>query len=481
LCNCIAQEYYPNLLKVKLKSPSAKPEYQGRVFKGIPDASLNQTFEAYNVRKYYASMPFSKNENLRNTYVIEFDGDVNEFMNSLQTKHAGHFKGIKRVPKEIPLIEPTDYMYTDYQDWVWHIDNVQAPQAWDLTKGNENITIAIIDPHSFDVTHPDLCNKFVVNEDPYDGDPYGQINTGGEHHGTAMAGFLVAQTSGCDQYLSIGGYNFEIYAFETDGIGVDKALYASNVLGADIISISWHNGLCTPDPFGNDQAAIQEILDNGTVICAAAGNGDCGGGFIYPFTPDYDSRIICSSSIDENNNHDGIDQNGNNILHSHYPEVDLCAPGIGTMRAGPSGGTSWPYYGNSNGTSNTAPQVAATVALMLSLNPCLSVQDVEDVIVNTTLPIADAASFPGQVGSGRLNTYQAVVEAIDQGTIEQGSSMEYTGTATLEAPTVFKTQGKVKTDADIKFKAPREIVLGGGFEVEAGAEFKTIMDYTCSF
>lgn len=443
------------------------------------NTSLNQTFAKYGVRKYIQSMPFAANSELKNNYIIEFNGDVELLKKELEQKHSNDLVQVQRVKKETILLDPTDHMYTANNDWVWHIDNVNAPDAWDITTGNPAIRIAIIDPDPFDLAHPDLCNKFAENFDPFDNDPHVALQTGDPSHGTAMMGFLAAQTNGCSQYLSIGGFNFEVFAFESDGLGIEKALFASTVLEVDVISISWLSS-CNPDPLGNDQLVIQEILDNGTVICAAAGNGNCGGGPIYPFTPVYDQRIICSSSIDENNNHDGIDQEGNSVVHSHYPEVDLCAPGIGTMAAVPWGGSSFAYWGNSNGTSNTAPQVAATVALMKSVNPCLTVDQVQMGVVNSTLPINDANDFPGEVGSGRLNVYGAVLEAIELGTVTNTSST-HSGTQTVTAPTILSAAGRVTSGSDITFQAPQEIELRAGFEVELGAEFEVVMEHTCPF
>ncbi len=48
---------------------------------------------------------------------------------------------------------------------------------------------------------------------------------------------------------------------------------------------------------------------------------------------------------------------------------------------------------------------------MLSVNPCLSPLDIEYILKTTTDTIADAASFPGLIGTGRLNAYQACLMA----------------------------------------------------------------------
>ena len=85
--------------------------------------------------------------------------------------------------------------------------------------------------------------------------------------------------------------------------------------------------------------------------------------------------------------------------HSHYPDVDLCAPGYETMSTQPTycGENSWPYYSPANGTSFSAPIVAGVAALMYSVNPCLTPSWSQDILKNTTDPILDAELFPNEV------------------------------------------------------------------------------------
>src|SRR3972149_192271 len=118
------------------------------------------------------------------------------------------------------------------------------------------------------------------------------------------------------------GFNTRFYGYTWDA-GLSAALHASNVMHADIISISWFNS-CSPNP--DHALIIHEILDNGTIICASAGNGPqhCGGGEIYPFGTGNDTRIIKVTTTGLNDNHRIFDQ-GTEITDSHYPGVDICA------------------------------------------------------------------------------------------------------------------------------------------------------------
>lgn len=162
------------------------------------------------------------------------------------------------------------------------------------------------------------------------------------------------------------------------------------------------------------------MLSNGTIVVRGAGNGwdmpDSAYAHapIYPFSGVENPEIIVVSSTDENDLFDPSNSSWN--YHSHYPQVDLCAPGhnimAGTNTLDSNGNLSgWPYYGGWRGTSFASPITAGTVALMKSANPCLNSNWAQDLLKNTTDPIVDAASFPGVIGTGRLNAHRAVQAA----------------------------------------------------------------------
>ena len=46
----------------------------------------------------------------------------------------------------------------------WHHEQIDVSKAWEITKGNENITIAILDG-GVDFTHPELNESSWINEE----------------------------------------------------------------------------------------------------------------------------------------------------------------------------------------------------------------------------------------------------------------------------------------------------------------------------
>jgi hypothetical protein len=138
---------------------------------------------------------------------------------------------------------------------------------------------------------------------------------------------------------------------------------------------------------------------------------------IYILSHRHDSRIIIVTSTDKNDNHTFF-ENGVNHTHSHFPEVDICAPGYDVMGAdrtsimdsttGNCVKNPLPYYGSFGGTSFATPIVAGVCALMKSVNSSLTPWAIQDIIKMAVDPVNDAYLYPGLVGAGRINAYKAV-------------------------------------------------------------------------
>jgi hypothetical protein len=91
----------------------------------------------------------------------------------------------------------------------WHLEaekglqllaeaSVNAPAAWDISRGKREITVALIDD-GFDLEHPDLCGegKIVAPHDFVDDDtrPFPEAGRN-DYHGTPCAGVALAEMNG---------------------------------------------------------------------------------------------------------------------------------------------------------------------------------------------------------------------------------------------------------------------------------------------
>ena len=403
-----AQEPTPRagILWLTISDQSFKPDSLSQT----TNQSFNSFLQSKNLQYYKQVMPWAPTERLRNIYELKCNYDESQLLSEIQSQFSNAFSYMELRYEPNPCYDPADYMWwlttQTPTDWLWHIMKIQGNLAWDITKGDPNIKVAIIDD-GVDPTHPDLISKLDPPNDFYTGGAFPVAS-----HGTSTATLLAAETVDQGQtpngQLASIGYNTKLM-FAGWGGGTAACLYASTVLNAKIISISWYYG-CSSS--ANDLLIEQQINDNGTTIFRAAGNGsgNCGGGKLYPFSGLEDPRTIVVTSSDKDDHHQNINPGG--ATNSHYPEVDICSPGY-CLLAGieVSANPTWPYYGCWGGTSQSTPIAAGVGALILSVNGCLTSTSIQDIIKSTADPIVDAANYPGQVGAGRINAYQSVLAA----------------------------------------------------------------------
>ena len=134
------------------------------------------------------------------------------------------------------LYAPNDPYYT--QGYLWGLTRMQAPQAWDISKGNPSVIIAILDSGILN-SHPDLIGKIVDNVN-LSVSPLPDV-TG---HGTAVAGIAAAATDNAVGIAAIG-FNTKLYnikVIDDDGTAlyssiINGIIYAADH-GAKVISMS---------------------------------------------------------------------------------------------------------------------------------------------------------------------------------------------------------------------------------------------------
>lgn len=345
----------------------------------------------------------------------------------------------------------------------WHYDEIALEQAWDITKGSDDVVVAVVDSGVVS-GHPDLADRlfkdkegkivgydFVSDPDlAGDGDgiddnpeDVGDRSRGrsSSFHGTHVAGTIGADTNNGEGVAGIM-WNGQIMPVRVLGVGgrgstrdvsegIRYAAGLSNVSGslpetrADIINLSLglSNELCLPkrgDPA--EELAIHQAIEAGVVVVHAAGNDNCN-------QPDPLSAIDGVISVGATN-YFGI----KSIYSNYGPEVDVVAPGgdlfdqVHSTVADDSGETVRYTYRGSQGTSMAAPHIAGVVGLMLSANPDLTPTDINRLIAGThsdpaAAPIVRDYGLPGRddfYGHGLIDAYRAVrtAKVIAGGTID---------------------------------------------------------------
>lgn len=295
---------------------------------------------------------------------------------------------------------PNDPLYSQQ----WGYAKIQAELAWNITKGSSQIIVAVLDT-GIDYRHVDIPQNVLLGPSyPYPDDVPMDYNG----HGTHVAGTIGALTNNSQGVTGInwnvrlmavqvlddfgGGYNSDIiqgiqYAADNGARVINMSLG-----GAGVCSSSW-------------QDAINYARSKGTTIVVAAGNSNQDAG---DFTPASCPGVISVGATGPNDE---------KASYSNYGSVvDIAAPG-GNRPSGTSCLSSncilstWAtyahptaYYYSISGTSMASPHVSGVAALLLSLNPNLTPDQIENIIKTTGDPISDTS-----ISGKRLNAYRAVL------------------------------------------------------------------------
>lgn len=346
---------------------------------------LQEIIENLNVTRFEKALPASRTTELQNVYAIECDCNGHELLQEI-----ADLSNMDTRPEVGPhyelLYDPNDFNTEFTEDYA--LDIILAKQAWDITTGNGEVTIAITDSN-YDFAHVDLASKtdLIVNS-----------TNPNIHHGTAVAVTAAGDTDN-DYGKSSIGFNSRLQLRPMSYNQMLEAAYS----GADIINVSWTSG-CFENQYVQD--VINEIYDLDVVVVAAAGNGTtCGGptNLVYPAACE---NVIGVSSIGPQYNHERVIGDPT-TTHQHNASVDICAAGYDVALTGGTG-----IYGLSSGTSFAAPSVSGVISLMLSVNPCLTPDDVLEILQMTAQDL-DAANpdYAGMLGAGLVNAREAVAAA----------------------------------------------------------------------
>jgi thermitase len=294
----------------------------------------------------------------------------------------------------------------------WGLQKIGADYAWNSTKGDKSILVAVIDS-GIDYTHPDLQANYVplgydwVNNDT---DPLDD-----EGHGTACAGIIAATLN---NELGIAGVaQVEIMAEKIFGvkpvvisghtyyteIGGEYADMANSIIhatdvGADILSCSWYT-------FGDISIirdAVNYATSHGVLVVASAGNTGLN---LIQYPAAYDDVV----SVSATDNNDTIAS-----FSSYGSWVDVAAPGVNVYTTMPTYHVSmnddydWAEnYSYVNGTSFSCPMAAGVAALIWSSHPNITSAQVKYQLERNCDDIG-ATGFDIYYGNGRINAQKAV-------------------------------------------------------------------------
>ncbi len=368
--------------------------------------------------------------------------------------------------------------------------DINACDAWQISKGN-NITVAVID-HGIELDHPDL--EANIHSLSYDCENRSSPSIVRGAHGTLCAGIVGAVQNNAEGISGVAP-NCKLMSISNSlsiGIYPPAAVRQQQNLangiewayqnGADVISCSWGNALLQGQFISDaiDDAVIRGRKDKGCIVVFASGN-DAASTVLYPASL---PNVIAVGSITNKGQHD--------IGSNYGTALDVVAPGAKiytTDRQGDVGENTIPgaagNYCFVSGTSMATPHVAGIAALILSVNPYLTGQQVRDIIESTTQKVNSGlytysttsgrpnGTWNNEMGYGLVDAYAAVqrgcemaVNFIDQ-TVTADETIISCGDINVQNVTVTGNNVKLTLDAagTTTISSDFEVVLGSELEV----------------
>jgi thermitase len=272
--------------------------------------------------------------------------------------------------------------------------DIDATDAWNVTMGDDDVVIAIIDT-GVDSNHPDLANNIISTDSE---DWFG--------HGTHCAGIAAAVTNNGIGVAGVAGSCKIISRKAFTQVFLVTLLLQNFIIARDIINVTKNGADVISMSFGGPilsrlQGIALNYADNqGVVLIAAAGNSDA----CTPFYPAAHDKVIAVAA------------NDSRAFFSQFGGwIDVAAPGVdilslranGTDMHGDGTHIVDENYYICSGTSMACPHVAGVAALVLSKNPDLTPQEVRTILRSST----DPANSDEYIGTGRINAYKAVQKA----------------------------------------------------------------------
>ncbi len=305
--------------------------------------------------------------------------------------------------------------------------DINATAAWDITTGDSDVVVAVIDS-GINYNHDDLKDNLWINtgEIPGNGldddangyiDDYYGINAvatddtaakgdpmDDDGHGTHVAGTIGAVgnngagMTGVAWRVRLMGLKF----LGDDGFGsLDDAIECIDyaiAMGADITNNSWGGG---PESTLLREA-IERAESAGILFIAASGNIAMNLDS-FPFFP-------ASHDVDNIISVGAIDRSGDiaNFSNIGPLSVDLLAPGVDIYSTFYTGNNAYATY---SGTSMAAPHVSGVAALILSQYPGISMTELKQRLLTTVNEEQDYLTIVAR--GGMVDAAAALTASVD--------------------------------------------------------------------
>lgn len=333
---------------------------------------------------------------------------------------------------------PNDSLYPEQ----WALEKIQALDAWDVTEGSPDVLVGILDT-GIEWEHPDLRGAFWINpaEDinnngQFDPWPFDEVRDGvtgdfdgidqdgngfpddvigydfvdqdvpnigdwsgwdpmpedDQGHGTTVTGVIAARKNNQIGVAGIapGVRIVALRAFDGTGNAQDDDVAAAIVYAADngvkVLNMSFGDFYRSPLMYD----AIRYAADKGVVLVGSSGND----GVSDPHYPSGFSEVMSVGAT--------TDQDFLSPFSTFGSQLSMTAPGTNIYTTAIDAG-----YSSVNGTSFAAPYVAGVAALLCSVHPDWTADEIVAALELSSDDLGEPAWDPN-FGAGRLNAAAAL-------------------------------------------------------------------------
>lgn len=403
---------FVNNLKNKLSSSFISLKNCKNIFSSSEFISYKEKIE---------SLHLKAKEDIKNILNTEENIISNEFsilFNGFSIKKVSD--GIVEKIANLPYVEKIFKDSILEQNLADSVPLIEADKVWELQDSyvrnvtGEGVTVALLDT-GVDYTHPDLGGGFGPSYkivDGYDFVTCEHFDSDGDcisprlpdddpmddaGHGTHCAGIVFGVAPNVTMYaykvLNGDGEGYSSWvqaALEKCMDPNDDGDYSDHI---DIVSMSL--GSEKPgNPDGNFSLFIDDVVRNGIVVVASAGNIGTGG----IVAPACSRKAISVGASTKTDGLPGSSSRGPTINGILKP--DVLAPGVSISSTALGGG-----YTTLSGTSMACPHVSGAAALILQKHPEWNPDEVKMAIRITAVDIGYKLN---EQGFGRINAFNAV-------------------------------------------------------------------------
>lgn len=286
----------------------------------------------------------------------------------------------------------------------WHHDAIQSAESWDYNAGSGDVVVAVCDS-GIQANHEDLAGRVLPGWNLVGNNNESSTST---NHGTHVAGLIGATLN----EVGVAGVapNIKLLPLrisDTNGSTTMKRITDCIMLAADrgakVVNVSF-----TGVESSAVDAAGKYARGKGTLVVYSAGNhGKLRSETSYPNSP----FVVAVGGTNRTDKRwtwrkffRGGGSNYGTFVDVSAPALDLTSTAVYNL-TNPQA----IKYRTGSGTSYSAPIVSGVAALIYSVNPRFTPQDVENILLES----ADKIGVSG-LGAGRVNALKAVRLAIQR-------------------------------------------------------------------